>query len=229
MDISINKIITIGLLAGSTLTGQAYASVINTLDGTGYEWLELSNTTSLSRITVESLLGDTTSALYGYRYATRLETQALLESYMSYVPAELNQWEAYAAPGAQAFLNDFGLTMQEDLGVTYTGLSNDGVTFDYNMYLRSYFNYGATGECGVDVSCLGNVFTAALDGTVQVMFTPSHRGYDATWATPDIYSSYDSSWILASLLVREVTPVPLPAAAWLFINGALLLFGFYRP
>ena len=63
MDISIKKAVIFSLLAGSALTGQTNASIINTLDGTGYEWLELSNTTSLSRITVESLLGDTISAL----------------------------------------------------------------------------------------------------------------------------------------------------------------------
>ncbi|MBI3188408.1 MAG: hypothetical protein HYZ31_11160 [Gammaproteobacteria bacterium] len=228
MDISINKVITIGLLAGSALTGQAYASVINTLDGTGYEWLELSNTTNLSRVTVESLLGDTTSALYGYRYATRLETQALLESYMPYVPAELNHWEAYAAPGAQSFFNDFGITWQDDLGVINQALSNDGVIFDYNMHLISYFNYGAAGECGVDVSCAGNMFTAALDGSVQAMFTPSHRGFDATWATPDTFSNFDANQIQASLLVRELIAVPVPAAVWLFSTGLIGLMAVVR-
>lgn len=228
MNFPFKKALSISLLTTAVMAGHSYASVINTLGGTGYEWLELSNTSNLSRVTVESMLGDTGSALYGYRYATRLETQALLESYMPYVPAELNHWEAYAAPGAQLFFNDFGMTLQDNLGVINQAVSNDGVTFDYNMHLISYFNYGATGECGVGVSCAGNMFTAALDGTIQAMFTPAHRGFDAAWATPDTYSNYDSNWIQASLLVRELMPVPVPAAAWLFITGLLGLIAVAR-
>jgi len=224
----IKKGITAGLLICVVMTGQAYASVINTIGGTDYEWLEFSNTTNLSRDTVESLINDTASALYGYRYATRLETQLLLDSYLPYLPVDLNHWEAYAAPGAQAFFNDFGITVREDFGATFQAVSNDGVNFSYNMYLTSYFNYGAAGECGVDVSCVGNMLTAALDGAIQAQFTPSHRGFDAAWANPDTFFNYDAKDIQASLLVREIIPVPLPAAAWLFSNGVVFLFGLAR-
>lgn len=225
MDLPFKKTLAISLLASAAMTSQVNASVINTLGGTGYEWLELSSTTNLSRVTVESMLGDNASTLYGYRYATRAETQALLESYLPYLPTELNHWEAYAAPGAQAFFNDFGMTFQDDLGATFQAVSDDGVTFSYNMYQVSYFNYGAAGECGVDVSCAGNMFAAALDGTVQAMFTPAHRGFDATWATPDTFSNFDANPIQTSLLVREFMAVPVPAAAWLMVSGMLVLFG----
>jgi hypothetical protein len=225
MEYSIRTILPACIMLSLGFANQANASVINNIGGINYEWLEFSNTVNLSRVSVESMLTDSSSALYGYRYATRAETQSLVESYMPYVPAELNHWEAYLAPGAQTFFNDFGITFSENFGVTYQALSNDGVTFDYNMYLTSYFLHGSAGECGVDFSCVGRMLTAALDGDIQAQFTPARRGFDATWPAPDQLSVYDSSQIAASLLVREILPVPVPAAAWLFGNGLFALFG----
>lgn len=228
MESLYKAILPVCVVLGLGCASQANASVINNIGGIGYEWLEFSNTTNISRNTVETMLVDTNSALYGYRYATRLETQALLESYMPYVPAELNHWEAYLAPGATAFLNDFGITMQDNFGATYTTVTDDAVTINYNMYLTSYFSYGATGECGVDFSCKGRMLTAALNGVIQAQLPPAPRGFDATFATPDRFPVYDASTIQASLLVRELITVPLPAAAWLFANGMFVLFGFSR-
>lgn len=225
MELSLKSLLPACILFSLSFPNTVNASVINNIGGINYEWLELSNTLNMTRVSVDSMLSDTGSSLYGYRYATRAETQALFESYMPYVPAELNHWEAYLAPGAQSFFNDFGITLQEEFGVTYHAVSDDGVNFDYNMYLTSYFIHGSAGECGVNVSCVGRMLTAALDGNIQAQFTPARRGFDATWAEPDLFSDYDSNQILASLLVREVIPVPLPAASLLMVNGILVLFG----
>lgn len=206
------------VIIGLGCATQSQASVINNIGGINFEWLEISNTVNLSRTTVESMQSDSTSAFYGYRYATRVETQALFESYMPYVPAEINHWGAYLAPGAQAFFNDFGITHIDPFGATYQATSDDGVTFDYNMYTSNYFGYGATGECGVDFSCVGRMLTAALDGDFQAQFTPARRDFDATWAAPDQFSVYDTSPIAGSLLVRELITVPAPALPVLVAN-----------
>ncbi len=225
MEFSFKSLLPACILFSLSFINPANASIINNIGGINYEWLEFDNTVNMTRVSVESMLTDSNSSLYGYRYATRAETQALLESYMPYIPAELNHWEAYLAPGAQSFFNDFGITFQEDFGVTYQAVSNDGVLFDYNMYLTSYFLHGSSGECGVDVSCVGRMLTAALDGDIQAQFTPARRGFDATWRAPDLMSIYDACQILASLLVREVLPVPVPPAYLLLANGLLMLFG----
>lgn len=221
-------ILPVCVCLGAGFFNQANASIVNNINGMNYEWLEFSNTLNLSRASVESMLIDSNNSLYGYRYATRTETQALLESYMPYVPAELNHWETYLAPSAQAFFNDFGITLVENFGTTYQIASSDGSPVSYNMYLTSYFNYGAAGECGIDYSCKGNMLAAALDWNIQAQFMPAHRGFDATWATPDLYPVYVSDTAQASLLVRDVFLVPLPAASWLFVNGFMLLAGLAR-
>jgi hypothetical protein len=228
MGNSIKTIQTTCVLLSLCAVNQAHASIINSINGNGYEWLELSSTMSLSRDKVESLLSDANSDIYGYRYATRAETQSLLESYMPYLPAELNQWETYLVPGAQAFFSDFGITYQETLGTTLQAVTSNGDLISYNMYLTSYFNYGAASECGTDYSCMGNVFTAAFDGNILAQFTPSHRGFDALWSTPDLTSVYSSDPAQASLLVRDISPVPIPSAFWLFGTGIFTLIGFAR-
>ena len=64
----------------------ANATVINTINGVDYEWMELTATVGLSRNEIETLLADKSSSFYGYRYATRLETQELLYSYTGIPP-----------------------------------------------------------------------------------------------------------------------------------------------
>lgn len=225
---SIKTIQTACVLLSLCAVNPVHASVINNINGNGYEWLEFSNTINLSRVNVDALLTDANSEMYGYRYATRAETQSLLESYMPYVPAELDGWEAYLVPSAQAFFSDFGITYQEMLGTTVNAQTSDGVFISYNMHITSYFNYGAAGECGIDYSCTGNVFTAAFDGNILAQLTPSHRGFDALWPTPELTSVYNSEPVLASLLVRDIIPVPIPSAFWLLGTGIFTLIGFAR-
>jgi hypothetical protein len=225
---SIKTIQTTCVLLSLCAVNPVHASVINNINGNGYEWLEFSNTINLSRVNVDALLTDTNSEMYGYRYATRAETQSLLESYMPYVPAELNGWEAYLVPSAQAFFSDFGITHQEMLGTTVNAQTSDGVFISYNMHITSYFNYGAAGECGIDYSCTGNVFTAAFDGNILAQLTPAHRGFDALWPTPELTSIYSVESLQASLLVRDIIPVPVPSAFWLLGTGIFTLIGFAR-
>lgn len=206
------------VIIGLGCATQSQASVINNIGGINYEWLEISNTVNLSRTTVEScsliqpVHSMDTDTLH------ELKHRHCLNAYMPYVPAEINHCGAYLAPGAQAFFNEFGITHIDPFGATYQATSDDGVTFDYNMYMRNYFGYGATGECGVDFSCVGRMLTAALDGDFQTQFTPARRDFDATWAAPDQFSVYDTSPIAGSLLVRELITVPAPALPVLVAN-----------
>ena len=223
------------LIVGIFIHIPANASIINTIEGQSYEWLELSGTAGFSRIEVEDLLADTLSSFYGYRYATRTETQALLESY-SPNPEELNHWYSYMAPGAQEFFDDFGVLYNDDFDGDYTTTSTtiynqltaDGVQISYNLGINSYFFYGASDECGLDVSCVGRMYGLALDGVMQAQLTPAVRGFDATIANPYTLPVDSSEFIRASLLVREITAVPVPAAVWLFSSGIIALFAAAR-
>jgi hypothetical protein len=225
MEYSIKTILPACILLGLGFANQSNASVINNIGGINYEWLEFSNTVNLSRNSIDTMLTDTNSSLYGYRYATRVETQALLESYMPYVPDSLNTFWAYLAPSAQAFFDDFGITHYDYSVGTSQLTTEDGFLIDFNMYLSSYFNYGAAGECGDGFSCKGRMLTAAQDGVIQAQFPPAPRGFDATFPTPSLIAVDYSDQITASLLVRETLTVPLPAAFWLFGSGMLTLFG----
>ena len=232
--INIRSIIkTICIVIGLGIFSITNASIIRTINDAETEWMELSETTGLSRLEVEAMLADSNSDLYGYRYATRLETQMLLESY-SQNPSELNHWYSYMAPGAQAFFDDFGALYYDDFDDDSSIISNDyydltttdGVEISYNRGVNSYFFYGSSDECGeADVSCVGRMFGLALDGVMQAQLAPGVRGFDAYELNPYTLPSDSSEWIRASLLVADTTVVPVPAAVWLFGSGLIGLIG----
>lgn len=194
------------------------ASIVRTVNGLDYEWMELSATVGLSRTDVEAMLIDPSNSLYGFRYASREETELLLRSYSEF-PSELNTFYSYMAPGAQAFFDDFGSTFTEYFGQTNQLMTSDNVLIDYNQAINSYFLHGAEDECGIDMSCIGRVYTYALDGVIQAWDPVGRRGADQFHPDPDVVFNTDSNFILGSLLVSNITPVPLPAAAWLFTSG----------
>ncbi|MDH5570154.1 MAG: hypothetical protein OEY89_00215 [Gammaproteobacteria bacterium] len=210
------------LIIGLALYSPANSSIINTINGQGYEWLEFSATAGLSRDEVNILLTDINSDLYGYRYATRLETQVLLESYTPN-PEELNHWYSYMAPGAQTFFDDFGVLFYDYFDQPQTAITADGVQISFNVGINSYFFYGADDECGKDVSCVGRMYGAAQDNVILAQLTPAVRGFDATIANPYTLPNSAAEWIRASLLVSEtmIVPVPVPPSLLLFISGLI--------
>ena len=228
---SLKSIICILMLIFGTYTN---ASIIRIINGTETAWLELAETAGLSRTEIEASLADTNSNLYGYRYATRLETQMLLESYNPN-PSELNHWYSYMATGAQEFFDEFGALYYDDFDGDYTTTSStiynvttaDGVQISYNLGINSYFFYGSSDECGASVSCVGRMYGLALDGVMQAQLTPAVRGFDAYELNPHTLPSDSSEWIRGSLLVADTSfaPVPAPAALWLFGSGLLGLIG----
>ena len=95
----------------ATVTINANASIFNTLNGTNYEWLELTAMTNVSRNSVQALIdtaapGDT---LYGYEYASRVLVEDLYYSYIvSWDGLNGLHGASSAVTGIAAFLSDFG-------------------------------------------------------------------------------------------------------------------------
>lgn len=210
----------LGALILTVIATSVEASIVRTVNGADYEWMELSATIGLSRSEVEALLIDPSNSLYGFRYASREETELLLRSYSDF-PDELNTFYSYMAPGAQAFFDDFGSTYTEYFDQTNQLLTSDNVLINFNEAINSYFLHGSDDECGFDMSCIGRVYTYALDGAIQAWDPVGRRGADQFHPDPDIYFNTDSNFILGSLLVSNITAVPLPAAAWLFTSGLM--------
>lgn len=210
-----------------SLISPANASFVRTIDGIDYQWMELSSTVGLSRNMVEDLIINPNSELFGYRYASRQETEALLSSYHE-LPNELNVFYASMASGAQEFYSEFGVTYVEQIPLTNGFETFNNVFIDYNQAINSYFMHGSTDECNTGMSCIGRLYTYALDGVVQAWDPVGRRGADAFHTNPDLYSNSDSSPILGSLLVADITAVPLPTSVWLFSTGLIGLASIAR-
>ena len=204
------------------------ASVINTLSGIQYEWLELnpSDAFSLSRNAVESELANTTSNLYGYQYASRSLVEQLFTSYAIWDP-EIGSDEGYSynsdiITGISNLFNDFGTTRTNRIDAYY----------------------GATGECGTDTTCVARLELSRGEGGARVYQSKAY-GWDSAYGsveTIDKLGDFDESPFYSSFLVRQAyqesdpqlpggrdpAVVPLPAAAWLFGSALLGFFGFSR-
>lgn len=222
-----------------TTSSIADATIINTLNGQNYEWLNIRDTAGMSRSRVEALLADADSALAGYRYATRTETEDLLLSYISYTPGNDGVWTSQLA-GATAFINDFGWTDQFAYYSPQTRLDSiTGLTLEFDLYRDVQFLYGATGECGVFATCTGSTadlsfvgitepeyLTAeviAMGGTTAGGIAHSQAGFDSLDAAPDIWT-YSDIGFAGSLLVRRVAE----PASLILMGLGLVALGFTR-
>jgi len=195
--------------------------------------MEYSATANMSRSQVEAQLTDTGSALYGYRYTTRAETQALFESYtgahsLSTTQGTFTQY----APGMGAMFADFGVLDSFSISpsvATHQIADGDSTYFDWNGQFNSYFFYGDNSECdNASSTCLGWMYGYALDGTVTAYEVNKAWGRDATSVAQN-WNVNDPYYLpAASLLIRDTTvsAVPVPAAIWLFSSGLLAMVGF---
>jgi len=223
------------LIISMGLTINAEASFLHSVGGVDYEWMEFSATVDQSRRDVEAQFSDTNSAMYGYRYASRTETQALLESYTGihdikdYYTEE--KYTTYAA-GMTEFFNDFGILSITDFGqvIPNQNATGDNTTFSMRHRYTSYFYYGEATECDNESwSCWGRALGFALDGNITAYETPNNWGWDASngWQNISALSvnPYDTT---ASLILKDVSAVPVPAAIWLFGSGLIGLIGVSR-
>ena len=92
------------------LSTNVNATIINTLNGITYEWMEISATLNMTRDQVEAQLTDVNSELYGYEYASRGLVEELLLSYSSW--DGLSGWhgDTNVVTGIESFITDFGIT-----------------------------------------------------------------------------------------------------------------------
>lgn len=209
----------------------AEASFIHNVGGTDYEWMEFSSTVNMTRVDVEAQLNNSNSALYGYRYANRVETQALLESYTGIHNPVISDWYTRYADGVTSFYNDFGILQSTNIGTI--GMSpayGDNVNFNWNLMINSYFFYGEANECDNSYwTCLGWVEARSLNGVVAGYEVSRITGWDAI---PPMANNTSTSVAFhlpaASLLVKDVGAVPVPAAIWLFASGLVGLAGLAR-
>ena len=198
----------------------ANAVLINTINGVDYEWLELTETAGQSRAEVEVQLLDSGSALYGYEYASRQLFFDLLYSY--------SRWDGidgmHGAPDVVnnlfSLISDFGVIdsyVSEGLSI---GGTVDGYAINYTSIETSYGYYGTSSECPyLGDSCAALLRSYTLYGTPVA---GSQSQYDG-WSL-DTYSSgsQDSGYqYRGSFLVRTISPVPVPAAIWLFASGLI--------
>jgi len=211
------------------------AVVINTLNDVNYEWLELTETTGLTRDQVELRLADSNDALYGYEYASR---QLLEDLFLSYAPWDgLNGWHGdpqVIAP-LQNLIYDFGPTSQNTpTGNTYTVTTVDGHIVQYEAGNPTLIQgiYGEHNECSIPVSastCLATAgFYADINGNLTMIIQDEYHGWDANYLSPDNTSMSYASSGYGSFLVRDVSPVPVPSALWLFGSGLIGLIGLAK-
>ncbi len=220
----------------SSVSFNANAVVINNLYGINYEWLELTATINQSRSQVEAQLIDSTSILFGYNYATRQQVQDL---FLSYVPWGLNNPSGYY--GAPELLSG-GIELQTLFGITKTFVDGDGINdrfittdgyaIGWETINFSYGLYGNTGECewaGITNTCLANVEVGyAVSGQSSYLHIAHYQGWDANDNSPATFPVLQAYPSVGSFLVRELTPIPIPAAVWLLGSGLIGLIGMGR-
>ena len=207
------------------LSTSVNASILNTLNGTNYEWLELTETAGMSRTSIESQISNPNSSLYGYEYASKALTQSLLFSYASWDGINGNHGNPETLNGAINFINDFGSLYSTDYGSTLTRRTVDAGFINVNNNFGAVFFYGTSTECSdTNKSCLGRINFEAMNATPLLFLQSDSTGWgDIETLTIDASMNTNQG----SLLVK-VSAVPIPATIWLFCSGLIGLVGFAR-
>ena len=211
------------------LSLNVHASFFNALNGTDYEWLELTETQGLSRDQVEVMLTDPSSNLYGYQYASRSLIEDLFLSYATWDGLYGYHGDPSVVSGVVSLVNDLGITSPGGPGdgIETTYLTVDGYTINYDIGLSTFGFFGESGVCGLEKTCESVLFVwSDAEGNPQMVRQDGTQGWDSQ-IIPDVR---DNSWInsyYGSHLVREAV-VPVPAAFWLFGSGLIGLIGFAK-
>jgi hypothetical protein len=176
----------------------------------------------MSRIDVEANILNTT--LYeGYRYATREETSLLLNSYYKFDLTDADDgWSKSTKWVASDFLNDFGLTYSQAYDNIINLESSEGKKFKTNLYEQATFMYGAA---EAEYTLLGHVAMHSFNEKAKAGYFYQSLGTDQTFETPMYTSRSSFNDTIASLLVRDIQPIPEPATVLLFGTGLAGLIG----
>ena len=214
------KFILIYILSIFTLN--ANATILNTLNGVDYEWLELSATFRLSRDTVESRIVDTNDALYGYQFANRSLFESLLLSYSPWDGKSGFHTTQSVVDGINAFVNDFryeAITHQ-----TNTITSVEGKEFTYDKYIQNRGYYGSPSECGTaEETCFSIVQIDSFLGVPIAGYQLYTYGWDSTISNPRLIANQNTGINIGSYLVREVASVPEPSIISLLVFGLIAM------
>lgn len=212
------------------LSSNVNAVIVNTLNDNQYEWLELTETVGLNRKQVDDLLTESTSSLYGYRYASRSLVQDLFLSYASWDGLNGYHDDVDVVSGVSSLFNDFGTTQSVDYGNIYKGTMVDGDIVEYTGSSILHGLMGTSSECGLE-SCRALVYLYNNNGTDVFTHQASNYGWDSKFSSPLRINTDYKHLNLGSFLVRDAimpSTVPVPAAAWLFGSALLGFFGFSR-
>lgn len=208
------------------LSFNANASFVRNINGTNYEWLELTQTIFMSRNQVEALLGDPGSSLYGYQYASRALTEDLYNSYITWDGLDGFHGNPDTVNGMHNMITDLGATeVFPSPDNWYTQDTVDGYTVTYGTRMHATFLYGLSEECGgTSSTCKGEFSVGYNYGVAAETVLSEANGLNANYE-PVLLTSMDRIDYLGSLLVR---PVPLPGAIWLFASGLIGIFGILK-
>jgi len=215
------------IITAVAISSTANATIINTLSGVEYEWMELTESLGLNRDQVEARLVDSNDVLFGYEYASRDLVESL---YLSYIPlTEVSDGYAIDDPAyiiaTQNFMDDFGVTGFEDR--YFEPITEDG----RRLYVSNRYTTGGIlgleSEClGIEYSCYAGLRLFTSDDSQMVVTYNYFDNFDASDGIIGIPDS-SSSPPGGSFLVR-VSEVPIPPSVWLFGSGLIGLVGFAR-
>ena len=182
------------------------------------EFLEFSYSQNYSRDEIDIMRTQESSVFYGYQYASRAETAALLDSYFALPLTGYDTgWRPETYNAAVNFLTDLvALDMTTSSGAT---------SFFYGTDSETIFNPDTTSYLGYVAYDNGNIFTPAQGYFYETQGTDSSYTVIPEFTNDSSYNMYT-----ASLLVKyvDVSAVPVPAAAWLFGSGLIGLIGIAR-
>lgn len=205
------------------LFGNANASVIRTINEVQYEWLELTETTGSHRQEIEVRLLDQNDVLFGYQYATRLQVEELLLTYVQY-SSDGHYTSLEKISGIEGYLSDFGTTVtMVDNSVLMTV---DGGNVAIDGWYGSRALYGDKSEC-LEISCETNIRAFTDHGSTVSVELRGYQGFNSQYLRPLTQFTSDADTRIGSHLVR-LHVVPLPASFWLFVTGLIGLVTFSR-
>ena len=215
------SLLLLAIVFGSVVTSNA-TIIRDTAAGIeNLEWLEFEYTQGLSRDNVEANMLNT-APYDGYRYATRAETALLLDSYYEFDLTDVDDgWRISTALAANEFLNDFGYTYNYPFVKKNKYTSSEGEKFKTDLYEQATFMYGAEIYIVEEAenTLLGHVALHSFHETPEAGWFHQNHGTDQTFEAPMYNDTLSVQSTIASLLVRDVQPVPEPTTMLLFGTG----------
>ena len=168
----------VSVVTALLLSMSANASIIRTLNGVSYEWLEVTATQGISRPDVQTQIDAATSGdqLYGYEYASRALVEALFSSY--FTPDTLTGWHgnSNATAGINAMIVDFGATKSFEIALDFDNYphivvdSTDRVFANPGSNAAIFAIYGLDAECNNGNWCEAKVEARYDDSGLVIFF-----------------------------------------------------------